>query len=316
MKIIDAHCDLLYKMFLNHSVSFSEAAEDVDVTFSRLKEGNVALQWFAIFLPPSPRYHQFENILTYIDLFRAKIASHPEVAIIQSKKDWIQAIAANKLGVMLSLEGVEGLAGRMEWLRIAAYLGVRSIGITWNPANWAADGVGEPRNGGFTVQGKNLIRECNRLNLLLDVSHLSEKGFWELAELSDRPFAATHSNCYSLCPHPRNLNNEQIRHLIRSQGRMGITFVPQFVSENSPDLNRLLQHIDHVCSLGGENIVCFGSDFDGIDNKLPHLEHPGHYQNLVEQLEKRYTNQQVQQFLFGNWHSFLLSQLPEDKIEK
>ncbi|WP_010269313.1 dipeptidase [Paenibacillus senegalensis] len=312
MKIIDAHCDLLYKMYLDRSISFTDNKDGVDVTFSRLIDGNIALQWFAIFLPSDPSYHHFDNVLTYIDLYRSRIVNHPQMAMIESRNDWIKALAENKIGAMLSLEGVEGLGGRLEWLRIAAYLGVRSIGITWNPANWAADGVGEPRKGGFTVQGKNLIRECNRLKLMLDVSHLCETAFWELAELSNRPFAATHSNCYSLCPHPRNLTNEQIMYLVRSQGRMGITFVPHFVSERSPDLTRLLHHIDHVCSLGGEHILCFGSDFDGIDNKLPHLEHPGQYQNLVEELEKRYTNQQVQQFLFGNWHTFLLEQLPEE----
>lgn len=312
MKIIDSHCDLLLKMFLDRDINFQEEWPGVDVNFSRLRQGNIALQWFAIFLPANPAYHSFENVLTYIDLFRTKIANHPGVAMIENRNDWTQALANKKIGAILSLEGVEGLCGRMEWLRIISYLGVRSIGITWNPANWAADGVGEPRNGGFTEKGKQLIEECNRLNLMLDVSHLSEIAFWELAECSSRPFAATHSNCYAVCPHPRNLNNEQIRYLIQSGGRMGITFVPQFISEQSPTLSRLLHHIDHICSLGGERTVCFGSDFDGIDNKVPGLEHPGDYYKLVEELEKRYSNQQVHQFLFGNWHSFLLNQLPEN----
>lgn len=311
MKIIDTHCDLLYKMFLNRSVSFTEETEGVDVSYSRLKQSGIALQWFAIFLPPNPAYHSIEQVLTCIDLFRSRIAAHPEISLILSREDWSKALAEGKMGVMLTLEGVEGLTGNMAWLRIAYHLGVRSIGITWNPANWAADGVGEPRNGGFTTQGKKMVRECDRLDILLDVSHLSEKAFWELNDLSSRPFIATHSNSYRICPHPRNLRDDQIQLLIRKHGRIGLTFVPQFVSDSGPAISDLLKHLDHVCSLGGENIVGFGSDFDGIESKIPRLEHPGHYGNLVEELYKHYNSGQVQRFLFGNWNSFLLAQLPE-----
>lgn len=102
---------------------------------------------------------------------------------------------------------------------------MRFLGITWNYANWAADGVLEQRNGGFTEKGRMLIEWCNDSGMLLDVSHLSQAGFWELADLSTRPFIASHSNAAAICGHVRNLNDEQIKALIAMDGRMGLTFI-------------------------------------------------------------------------------------------
>ncbi|GIP33149.1 dipeptidase [Paenibacillus sp. J2TS4] len=311
MKIIDTHCDLLYQMFRNPKVQFEQGDGEADVSYSRLKKAGVVLQWFAIYLPDDPRYYSFEHVLACIDLFRTRIAACPQVHVVRNREDLSTSLAEGKLGVMLTLEGVEGLAANISHLRTAYDLGVRSIGITWNHANWAADGVGEPRLGGFTLRGKAFVQECDRLGIVLDVSHLSEKGFWELCELSPRPFIASHSNAYQICAHRRNLKDDQIRAIIQKKGRIGITFVPAFVRPEEPQIKDLLLHIDHICSLGGEERIGFGSDFDGMDDKIPGLEHPAHYSRLADELHKRYTNEQAERFLFGNWNSYLLQNLPE-----
>lgn len=312
MSIIDTHCDLLYKMFLDRKVQFAEGNGGADVSYTRLVKAGVVLQWFAIYLPDNPAYYSFDHVLTCIDLFRTRIAACPQVEFIKSRQDFDKLLKdKRKLGAMLTLEGVEGLAANMGNLRTAYDLGVRSIGITWNHANWAADGVGEPRQGGFTVRGKQFINECDRLGIILDVSHLSEKAFWELCEQSSRPFIASHSNAYRICPHVRNLKDDQIRAIIEKNGRIGITFVPAFVRAEHPQIKDLLLHIEHICSLGGENCVGFGSDFDGTDLKIPGLENPAHYCQLVDELHKRYTTEQAERFLSGNWKTYLLKNLPE-----
>lgn len=305
MRIIDSHCDLLSKMLLDPSIDFKCIQPEVAVNLPRLQQVNMALQFFAIYIPEKVDGMHFEPILECIDLFYQKIAAHPKIAFIQDRDDLEQAIQAKKLGALLTLEGVDGLMGSMRNLRIAYYLGVRCMGITWNYANWAADGVLEARNGGFSAKGKKFVKECNHLGILLDVSHLAEAGFWHLMELSQAPVLASHSNTFELCPHPRNLSNEQIKAIITKKGMMGLTFVPWFVKSVNPQISDLLLHIDHVCALGGENQLGFGSDFDGIEIFMPNLEHVGQYDNLANELLKKYPAILVEKLLFGNWMSFL-----------
>ena len=213
----------------------------------------------------------------------------------------------------MTLEGVDGLQGNLMHLRNLYRLGLRVVGITWNYANWAADGVMEPRNGGFTFQGRKLLQECEQLGIILDVSHLSEQGFWELEEHTYRPFIASHSNTFAVCPHPRNLQDSQINAVISRNGIMGITFVPWFVAQGGTvRIEQILPHIEHVCSLGGEHIIAFGSDFDGIDKKISGLEDAGQYDRLVTVLQQHYTENQVKAFLYGNMANFLHTQLPAE----
>jgi membrane dipeptidase len=317
MKIIDSHCDLLSKMLLDPLINFNQIQPDVAINLPRLQQVNMALQFFAIYIPEKIDGMRFEPILECIDLFYQKIAANPAIAFIQDRDDLEQAIQGEKIGALLTLEGVDGLAGSLRNLRIAYYLGVRCIGITWNYANWAADGVMEARNGGFSIKGKRFVKECNKLGILLDVSHLSVAGFWQLMEISKEPMLASHSNTFELCPHPRNLSNEQITTIIAKNGMIGLTFVPWFVKSNNPQISDLLLHIDHVCSLGGENHLGFGSDFDGIDTFVPNLEHVGQYDHLVNELSKKYAASLVEKLLFNNWMHFLKNSLhPKSRFLK
>jgi membrane dipeptidase len=309
MKIIDSHCDLLSKMLLDPLINFNQIQPDIAINLPRLQQVNIALQFFAIYIPEKIEGMRFEPILDCIDLFYQKIAANPAIAFIQDNNDLEQVIQGEKIGALLTLEGVEGLAGSLRNLRIVYYLGVRCIGITWNYANWAADGVMEARNGGFSIKGKRFVKECNKLGILLDVSHLSETGFWQLMDMSKEPVLASHSNTFEVCPHPRNLTNEQIKAIIAKNGVIGLTFVPWFVKPNNPQISDLLFHIDPICSLGGENHLGFGSDFDGIDSFVPNLEHAGHYDHLVNELSKKYTASLVEKILFNNWMHFLKNSL-------
>jgi len=294
MKIIDGHCDLISKMLL-----------DPNVHMPQLQQANIALQFFAVYIPEKFTQFTFSHILASIDLFYQKILKHPELILIRNREDLAIMMAKQKLGALLTLEGVEGLVGSLTNLRIAYYLGVRSIGITWNNANWAADGVMEPRKGGFTNEGKKLIGECEQLGIILDVSHLSETAFWQLTEISSKSLIASHSNAYDICPHPRNLSNQQITEIIRKEGMIGLTFVPSFIKPKGAQLGDLMKHIDHICGLGGEDHLGFGSDFDGFDKFIPGLEHAGHYKNLCAELYKFYSNGLVEKLLFQNWFHFL-----------
>ncbi|MFD0698304.1 dipeptidase [Paenibacillus sp. GCM10027628] len=312
MKIMDGHCDALTKLYLNPKLDFHKEEMELDVNYPRLQQAGIKVQCFAIYLAESIVAPTFEHVLQMIDVFHRKITSHPGMSFIQNATDWLALEKSDRIGAILTLEGLDAIAGNLTYLRILYHLGVRSVGLTWNYANWAADGVMEPRRGGFTLKGKRMLKELETMDIIVDVSHLSVKAFWELAELYGKTFIASHSNAGRLCPHPRNLSDEQISVIIQKQGQIGITFVPYFVeaSRTPVQISQLLTHIDHVCSLGGENHVGFGSDFDGIEKWIEGLRHAGDYENIIEALCKNYKEAQVERFLYGNWRRFMLANLP------
>ncbi|MBO9608982.1 MAG: dipeptidase [Paenibacillaceae bacterium] len=312
MRVIDAHCDLLSKLTEDLSLDIAAANTASDVNIPRLREGGIALQWFAVYLSQRLGEPRFAQVLKMIDHFYSRVVSQPEVMPVRTRSELDAALVDGKIGAMLSLEGADGLEGDLANLRIAWQLGVRAMGVTWNHANWAADGVMEPRGGGFTAKGKLLLQECMRLGIILDVSHLAEAGFWELHEtLRGQPFIASHSNAAAVCAHRRNLSDGQIEAIIRVDGRIGITFVPYFVASERPSIAGVLRHIEHICALGGAAQLGFGSDFDGIDEWVPELASPADYGKLHNELLKYYRASEVDGFLFRNWHTFLQNQLPQ-----
>jgi membrane dipeptidase len=236
-----------------------------------------------------------------VDLFFEKILKpNPRIKLVRSKKD-IDSLKENEIGAVLTLEGCEAIEENLVKLRVLYRLGLRSVGLTWNYANAVADGAKEQRGGGLTHFGQAVIKELNDLKMWTDVSHLSEKAFWDTMELAEFPIAS-HSNCYHLCRHPRNLKDDQIKALIQKNGVIGITFVPEFVEENgNARISDVIRHIDHICSLGGELHLGFGSDFDGTDKTIPHLSRYKDYKQLIEALLKYYSTEQVKNFLFYNF---------------
>ncbi|WP_310732558.1 dipeptidase [Paenibacillus sp. 1011MAR3C5] len=313
MAIVDFHCDVLSKLLRDRELTFQGNKPGVlDVTLDRLKAGHVILQTFAVFISPSRSdYHEIDPILESIDLFYEKILRFPEMRIIRTVSDLDACIQEGRIGALLSLEGVGGLRGRLSMLRLLKRLGVRAAGLTWNDANWAADGVMEARAGGLTEQGAAFVQECNKQDIIVDVSHLSERAFWDVAALSYKPIVASHSNVRELCDHPRNLTDLQIGAIIDSGGLIGITYVPQFVrAAGDVTIDDVLRHVEHICALGGEKHLALGSDFDGIDRHVQGLSHPGQVVALQEALLKRFSPEQVQGILSGNALSFLRGQLP------
>ncbi|SFG52923.1 membrane dipeptidase [Planifilum fulgidum] len=315
MRWIDGHCDVLWKMWeAREPISFYDADSPLDVRFPKARAVGIGLQVFALFVSPKmPKESIWDAVLRQVDLFHEEIVRDgSEVAAIGSAAQLENLKDSGKMGALLSLEGADALAGELYRLRVLHRLGVRQLGLTWNHANEAADGVEEDRGGGLTRFGRTLVEEVTRLRMILDVSHLSERGFWDVMEFSDVPVIASHSNCHAVCPHRRNLKDGQIRALVEKEGIMGIAFVPQFVHEPKEEaaVEHLFRHIDHVCELGGERILAFGSDFDGISHKIGGLEDVGSLPYLEEQLLKRYPEHWVRRWMWGNWYDFYRKHLP------
>ena len=261
-------------VFDAHNDSLTER-EDLEALTSRLSDGHWDLVRFAegggrwqiaaIFTPPrfsgiealAYALNHLERALDWVEQHRDKIR------LILNKRELKDE---GRIGILLSLEGASPIVGRVEFLRIFFRLGIRCLTLTWNHRNELADGVGVgDAAGGLTEAGKAVVAECERLGIAVDVSHLSERSFWDLMRVATKPVFASHSNFRSLCDHPRNLTDEQAKAIADKGGVICLTFVPTFVGG---DLAQFVRHYFHGVELIGEKALGLGSDFDGCKNPV------------------------------------------------
>ncbi|WP_203338939.1 dipeptidase [Planococcus beijingensis] len=310
MKIFDTHCDALLKLQIAKRNTLFDGemldyrkSNDLETNFERLQAGGVKVQFFAIFIHPEfPSDEKWQHALEQVDLFYSEIlGKNPLMKHIKEWKD-IDQLKPDEIGAVLTLEGADAFGNDLIKLRHLYRLGVLSIGLTWNNANLCADGVGDPRGAGLTVLGKEVVCLNNEHHVFTDVSHLSIKGFWDVMDLAKYPIAS-HSNARSLCDHPRNLNDEQIRAIFTNNGMIDVVFAPQFINKDSEQatISDLVRHIDYLCSLGGIQQVGIGSDFDGISSHITGLGNASEFPNLINELQKQYTETEVEGFAYRNF---------------
>ncbi|WP_062238724.1 dipeptidase [Fictibacillus sp. FJAT-27399] len=306
MDIIDFHCDALLKLYEEKGKLSFASAPELETNKERLKKGQVKVQCFAIFIEPEiPSDQKFQAALGQVDLFYKEVLSkNPEMKHLRCWEDF-DRIQDGDIGAMLTLEGVDAIGNDLSKLHILHQLGVLSVGLTWNTANLAADGAGEPRGGGLTVFGKEVVDFHNKHQILTDVSHLSEMAFWDVLEIADYPFAS-HSNSKELCEHPRNLTDEQASAMFEKGGTIHVVYNPPFINQDQvkASIPDLIKHIDHFCGLGGVKQIGLGSDFDGIANFITDLENAAKSQNLINELLKHYSEEQVRGFAFDNFMNY------------
>lgn len=311
--IIDTHCDALLKLQSKkrenmvsednpHILNFA-ADQDLDTNLSRLQTGHIHTQFFAIFIEPDiPAAEKWQHALEQVDVFYEEIlGKNPQMKHIKTWEDF-DKLQDGEIGAALTLEGADAIGNDFAKLRTLYRLGVLSIGLTWNNANLCADGAGEPRGAGLTLLGKDVVALNNQQRVLTDVSHLTVAGFWDVMELADYPFAS-HSNARAICEHPRNLYDNQIEAMFKNNGMIDVVFAPPFIAADKDvvTIDDLLKHIEHLCALGGEKQIGLGSDFDGIDEFVEHLEDSAQYQNLINTLLNHYSEDQVRGFAYQNF---------------
>lgn len=302
MKIIDLHCDVLLRLYESKGeLKFRESPE-LDTNFERLKKGGVHVQAFAIFIWPEMKSDEkFQAALDQIHYFYTDVlGNNPNMKLIKEWAD-LDHLKEGEIGALLTLEGVDAIGNDLQKLTILHQLGVRSIGLTWNNANLAADGAGEKRAAGLTSFGREIVQFNNQHKILTDVSHLSEKAFWDVMEEAKYPIAS-HSNAKAICNHVRNLSDEQAKALFAKGGMVHVVYFPKFVKEKDEvTISDLIEHIDHFCSLGGGQQIGLGSDFDGIDSKIVDLEDASMHPNLLNELLKKYSEEEVKGFAYQNF---------------
>lgn len=339
--IFDGHNDVLLRLHRRAGAdavaAFLQGEDKGHLDLLKARQGGFAGGLFAIFVPSParkngpksetpPRQVSSDASPPAVDateaqrvvfamaslLYRIERESQGRVRICRTVDDIESCLAEDVLAAVLHIEGAEAIDANFELLDVLYAAGLRSLGPVWSRPNAFGHGVpfrcpSSPDTGpGLTELGKALIGACNRLRILIDLSHLNERGFWDVAAISNAPLVATHSNAHAVSPHSRNLTDRQLAAIRKSGGFVGVNFATSFLrpdgrqDKNTP-LELVIQHIEHMLEHAGEDGVGLGSDFDGAT--IPaELGDAAGLQNLVQAMRQRgFAKPLIEKICFRNW---------------
>ncbi len=343
--IFDGHNDTLLSLHLRErggGRGFFERSEVGHLDLPRAREGGFGGGFFAVFvpapgpeqdgplksgpgvvvtadgyevpLPPplDPDYARRTALSVMARLFRLEEAAAGRVKVVRTVDELEACLRGGVLAAVLHIEGAEAIDPELDALEVFYRAGLRSLGPVWSRPNAFGHGVPfayprSPDTGpGLTDAGRALVRACNRLGVMLDLSHVNERGFWDVAGLTDAPLVATHSGVHAICPSTRNLTDKQLDAIGESDGMVGVTFT---VSDLRPDghdepdtpLGLLADHVDYLVSRIGIDRVGFGSDFDGTTVPRPLGDVTG-LPRLLDTLRARgYDDAALRKIAHENW---------------
>ncbi len=309
LPFFDGHNDTLLKMLIygEKPDRFFAESSDLHISLHKAEQGNLVGGLFAICVPPpelssggkeklknktglnrTRRFqpigyrHAYDITLKVLrQFFEIKRLSGNKIRIIKSSNDLVEAIENRQFSLVIHFEGAEQIDASMENLEIFYEKGLRSLGIVWSRPNIFGKGVeirfpGSPNNGeGLTVLGMELVKACNKLGIMVDLSHMTENGFWDVARVTDAPLVASHSCVHNLCNSTRNLTDIQLEAIGESNGLVGVNFAVQFLREDGEKVldtpaMEIARHIAYIAGKIGPRHVAIGSDFDGatIPNEI------------------------------------------------
>jgi membrane dipeptidase len=275
MRIIDLHCDTMSR--LHQDLTSNLRRNDFSVDLEKLTKGQVDTQLFAMFLHLEEIAHQEMDVYPYLLDFQKTVDE--ALRSVEQEVNWIttpEMLGENrregKLSAMVTIEEGGFLQGDLHRLDQVYDRGVRLITLTWNFENC----IGYPNSKdpfimekGLKPFGFEVVEAMNRKGMVVDVSHLSDGGFYDCIRHSSKPVMASHSNCRSLVNVPRNMTDEMIRSLADIGGVMGLNFAPMFLGpDNVSRIDAMVAHVHHMIKMGGEDVIALGSDFDGIGGTL------------------------------------------------
>ncbi|MFA1820345.1 dipeptidase [Virgibacillus oceani] len=315
--VVDSHIDTLMKVVEDETglpaVDIGEET-DFEIDIPKLQEAGLHVPFMAAFTAGHYDDHakNISDTLAPIHALYWTEKNNSESFTIASTLDEIrQAVKDEKIAAVPAIEGAYSLAGEhaLELLHQYYDLGITTIGFTWNYSNALGEGADRvyndrnntPSDGGLTELGETIVKEMNRLGMLVDVSHMDEGTFWDVLDVTEEPIIATHSGVDALHSHPRNLTDDQLRALAENGGVIGIVFYPQFLTETGEaTVGDIVDHIDHAVEIMGVDHVAIGSDFDGAT--LPaDMQDSTDISMITEELEIRgYSSFDIMKIMGGN----------------
>ena len=304
MNLIDLHCDTAFMMSIaKEKVELRK--NNLCVDLERMKEEGSMAQFFASFLHMKFFNGDFDKAYeaAHAMLRNTKAEMEKNSDLIRLATNYDELMKNHKSGLMSGILTVEEggiIAGKMERLEELYREGVRLITLTWNFEN--CFGYPNGSEGGLKAFGIEAVERMNDLGMIVDVSHLSDDGFWDVMKYSKKAAVASHSNARRECGHRRNLTDEMIRALAEKGGISGLNFYPAFLTEaGTANMDDLVRHIVHMYHIGGEEFVAIGTDFDGFDGAVEGLEHMGMMPQFYNALRKRkFTDSQIEKFCYKN----------------
>lgn len=329
MRYIDMHCDTLSIGVAQHKNTITKL-EGTMIDIDGLINAGAGAQFFAMFIPQRnvPEWYGMEEMPEHEvlldkmrDILRETVKENKNrMAFAQSYEKMQENLRKGKLSAFLTMENAYAVRGKMENLEKFHNMGVGLMTLTWNDPNcFGQNHSGDPvlMQIGLTEFGKEAIPYMNDLGIVVDVSHLSDGGFYDVAELSKRPFVASHSNCRSLSPSTRNLTDDMIRILADKGGVAGVNFEPTFLNSDQSDsysrVSRICDHIEHFIKVGGEECVGIGTDFDGIGGKFE-ISDCTKMDLLFDELHRRKISDRViEKIAFGNVARVIKESMKEGK---
>ncbi len=327
--VFDGHNDLLLRLWLQEEgdpvAEFLQGRQNGHLDLPRMRQGGFAGGLFAVFVPPSQYAKQSKKAYVEEDhnplaITDAQIAllhtiaarSDGRAKVCRSVGEIERCMAQGVLAMVLHIEGAEALDEECSQLDRWVEAGLRSIGPVWNLQNRFGTGVtggfpGSPDSGeGLTPHGLHLLRRCNQKKLLIDLSHMNEKSFWQVAGHSNAPLVATHSNVHALCPQPRNLTPQQLTAVAESDGFVGVNFGNAFLRADGKrdadtPLSDIIRHLDALLEKLGENRVGLGSDFDGISIPDALGDAAGLPRLVAAMSSAGYSSELIEKITWRNW---------------
>lgn len=306
MLVADMHCDTISELWLDQKAGKPGSVRNgrTMVTLEKMKQGGYLLQNFAVFVQLDRTEDPLEAFTEMADLFDEQMEKNQDlIRPARSYEDIERNREEGRMSGLLTVEEGAVIRGNVSLLREIYRRGVRMMTLTWNFENE----LGYPHlcsgdaNCGLKEKGIEAVLEMEKLGIIVDVSHLSDEGFWDVVHYTEKPFVASHSDARAVCGHSRNMTDEMIRTLADRGGVMGINFCDEFLGPD-PDgtLEEMAEHICHIRNLGGIGCIGLGSDFDGISN-TPEIRDPSDMPKLIQTLDRKgFTEREIESVMSGN----------------
>lgn len=268
MYIFDGHSDIWTDVTTRTLKGESDIIRKYHL--KKLKEGKISGSIFVIWIDPPYTEDPYGRTLQIMDSINKELDyCKDEIYLAKSYNDIEKAIQENKIYVFIGLEGLSSIGENLELIDAYYDFGARHASLTWNEQNALATGVKGDSSRGLTELGKRAVKKINEKNMILDVSHLNEKSFWDVVDTTDKPIIASHSNCKSLCDVPRNLSDEQLKKIAEFNGLVGLNSFNQFVhkDEDKQNVEMLVRHVVHMADVMGVDHIGIGMDYcDFLDD--------------------------------------------------
>lgn len=316
----DAHCDTIYRCLMTGEEVTPDFETDIEeqkryfAACKCLREngGHIDLargsrfarygQFFALYFDAAdaPADGMWAQCQRLHDCFLREMAKNRDlICQCRTGNEIDCAIQCGKMAAVLSIEGADLIECDIHKIRTVADWGVRFLNPVWNRANSLSGTNCEDTERGLSDKGRDFIRQLEKCNIYADVSHLSDQGFWDLCRMTAKPIVASHSNSRTLCPHPRNLTDDQFRTIRDTGGVVGMNFYSQFIGEQ-PTVDDLVRHIEHFLNMDGEKTVCMGGDLDGCEELPIGMQGIEDVPEIWKVLEKRGYPQALLEDIFWN----------------